>query len=570
MEKRQLLAEITISFVETLLVVSTKAQQMIKKITKFIQKHWLLLLIIVLAVVLRFYHFGQIPPGFTWDEAAIGYNGHAMVKTRRDEWLNFLPVSFRSFGDYKAPLAIYINGLFTFIFGLNKIAVRLPFALSGVMGVVGIYFLIKNTLDYLDYRGQLSPRILGLMAALLLAGSPWHLHFTRAGFETGMALSFIIWSVYWLVKFLKTSRSDRFKKKLFLLGGSATLAVAAIYTYHSAKIFVPLLILSIVLAKLKKFWNDKTVSFIVLIWTLVLLGPLMFDSIYGQGLERGKTMIFFLNLSFIDTVKLFFNNLAAHLSLDFLIRGETTTLRHTTGAYGVLLPVTLAFVIYSLVGAIVQKISIDRDKPLKLTVISLIWILIGLLPASLARGVPQANRALLALPGFILLAVLGLDYFLVFFRWLQSKLQVRAKHVLSAVCLIYLLNLGAYLHYYFRVFPQKATADFQDGYLEAFQYAQKYEKGLNGYPEKNQIVFTDQYGQPYIYALFVRKTNPIWYQGGSLRKYLFIPDINQTDLARDKAVIVAGQDQLEDKADQADKIIYGADGQVRFRIFVTD
>jgi hypothetical protein len=136
--------------------------------------------------------------------------------------------------------------------------------------------------------------------------------------------------------------------------------------------------------------------------------------------------------------------------------------------------------------------------------------------------------------------------------------------------LIYLLNLGAYLHYYFRVFPKKAAADFQDGYLEAFQYAQKYEKGLNGYPEKNKIVFTDQYGQPYIYALFVRKTNPIWYQGGSLRKYLFIPDINQTDLARDNAVIVAGQDQLEDKEDQAEKIIYGADGQVRFRIFVTD
>ncbi len=555
---------------EALLVLSANSQKMIKKIKIFFREYWLFLLIITLAAILRFYRFGQVPPGFTWDEAAIGYNGHAIVKTRRDEWLEFLPVSFQSFGDYKAPLAIYINGLFTFIFGLNKIAVRLPFALSGVIAVVGIYFLIKSSLEYLDYKGQLSLRSLGLMAALILAGSPWHLHFTRAGFETGLALTFIIWSLYLLLIFFKTAKQDKFNQKLLTLGGSATLALASIYTYHSAKIFVPLVFTIIVLAEIKKFWDSKRVSLVVLIWTLLLAYPLLADAVFGQGLERGKSLIFFLNLSLIDTIKLFFSNLGAHLSLDFLIRGETTTLRHTTGAYGVLLPVTLAFVIYSLVGAIVQKISIDRDKPLKMTVISLIWILIGLLPASLARGVPQANRALLALPGFILLAVLGLDYFLVFFRWLQSKLQVRAKHVLSLIFLIYLLNLGAYLHYYYQVFPQLAVHDFRDGYLQAFRYAHRYERGLDGYPEKRQIVFTDQYGQPYIYALFVRKTNPIWYQGGSLRKYLFVSDIDQSDLARENAVIIAGQDQLEDKQDQAEKIIYGADGQVRFRIFVTD
>ncbi len=47
-----------------------------------------------------------------------------------------------------------------------------------------------------------------------------------------------------------------------------------------------------------------------------------------------------------------------------------------------------------------------------------------------------------------------------------------------------------------------------------------------------KILFTSDYGQPYIYALFVRETNPIWYRGGSLIKYEFKDEINMDDLSR--------------------------------------
>ena len=100
---------------------------------KEMRKKWYLIsfvLILLLATALRFYKLGQVPHGMTWDEAAIGYNGYAVLTTRRDEWLKRFPISFQSFGDYKAPLAIYLNGLFTFVFGMNLWAVRLPFALA--------------------------------------------------------------------------------------------------------------------------------------------------------------------------------------------------------------------------------------------------------------------------------------------------------------------------------------------------------------------------------------------------------------------------------------------------------
>src|SRR5579859_2096178 len=79
---------------------------------------WGIFVITLLATFLRFYKLSEIPHGMTWDEAAIGYNGFAVFTTHRDEWLQRFPISFKSFGDFKAPLAIYLNGFFTFLFGL--------------------------------------------------------------------------------------------------------------------------------------------------------------------------------------------------------------------------------------------------------------------------------------------------------------------------------------------------------------------------------------------------------------------------------------------------------------------
>lgn len=106
----------------------------------------ILIAILLLASLLRFYQLGRVPQGMAVDEVAIGYNGFAIWQARRDEWLEFLPISFRSYGDYKAPLAIYINAFSTAIFGLNLWAVRLPFTVFSILAVLGIYCLVRELL----------------------------------------------------------------------------------------------------------------------------------------------------------------------------------------------------------------------------------------------------------------------------------------------------------------------------------------------------------------------------------------------------------------------------------------
>ena len=67
-----------------------------------------LLLIFALALAVRVIALGQIPVGFTPDEAVQGYTAYSLLQTGHDEWGIAWPLlSFRSFLDHKAPLQTY-------------------------------------------------------------------------------------------------------------------------------------------------------------------------------------------------------------------------------------------------------------------------------------------------------------------------------------------------------------------------------------------------------------------------------------------------------------------------------
>ncbi len=511
-------------------------------------------LCVLLGSMIRFYKLGIVPHGMTWDEAAIGYNGHAMLQTRRDEWLIRFPVSFQSFGDYKAPLAIYANGLFTKVFGMNLFAVRLPFALASMLTIVGV-MLLTNYL-FKDDRAA-------AIAGLLVVCSPWHIHYSRAGFESGLALCFVVWGIYLLLKALNGVA----KHSIWVFGGLSALSlVASLYTYHSAKITVPLLILGIVILEHKKVLSKIKQLLVIGIGAAVLLWPLIKDSLYGSGLQRLDTSI--LNdKSGIPLLVTILTNMGRHLTPEFLILGETTTLRHGMGVWGVLLPTTFVLVTIGLVCAVLTVVK--RKKTSLPYALALLWILAGLLPAAIGEEIPHSNRALLALPGFILLAVAGGYQLLLFIKHAELNKKVLGSHheknilvkaVFGTIVLLHMLFFAKFIHYYFDNFAKNSADDFKDGYIEAFQTVVPYESKVD------KILFTSRYGQPYIYALFVRKTNPIWYRGGSLIKYEFTDNITSGDLQRENTVVVAHpEDGLPEK--DADKLIYGSDGKVRFMIY---
>lgn len=517
---------------------------------------WGLIGVLALAAFLRFYQLGLVPHGMAWDEAAIGYNGFAIFTTRRDEWLTRLPVSFWSFGDYKAPLAIYLNGIFTYVFGMNLTAVRLPFAVAGVLAVWGMILLTLKLTAQASITKD-TRRLVALAAGAMLALSPWHLHFSRTAFESGLALTLFIWSTWGFLKALEA-------KSGWWQFGWGTLSVilfsSTLYAYHSAKIVIPLFFIFLGIKRWRFIRRYRKMMLPAALLGLPALYPLIQDSFWGQGLQRADTLLFFKDGSFWEQIILAFTNFLAHFAPHFLLFGQTTTLRHGDGQWGVLLPTTLALIIIALVWR-----GWRTNNPLS---ILFRWgsaiALLGIVPAALGTEIPHANRALLALPGFLLMAAAGLGMLLSSNRISNT---VR-KSLLGMLFLLHGLFSISYLHHYYTDFAAQSAADFQDGYLQAFAYAIPYEKGADGQPAVEKIIFTSDYGQPYIYALFARKTNPIWYQGGSLVKYEFTDTITIGDLDRKNTLVVASNnDDLLSRNNHPDYTVYGSDGSVRFRMY---
>ncbi|MDE2588384.1 MAG: hypothetical protein KGL95_01790, partial [Patescibacteria group bacterium] len=98
--------------------------------------------IFIFGIVLRFYHFPIIPPGLYPDETAIGYNAYSIIQTGKDEYGVPMPLYFRSFDDYKMPGYIYTVALVMKAVGTNAFAVRFPSALSGVVAIIALFFLV--------------------------------------------------------------------------------------------------------------------------------------------------------------------------------------------------------------------------------------------------------------------------------------------------------------------------------------------------------------------------------------------------------------------------------------------
>jgi 4-amino-4-deoxy-L-arabinose transferase-like glycosyltransferase len=149
------------------------------------------LAILGLAVFLRVYKLNSIPSSLNWDEVAIGWNAYSIWETRLDEFGTRLPITFKSYGDYKAPLMIYLTTPFVGILGLENWVVRLSSVLAGIGSIFLIYLLAREIFIYLKLSKKIREK-LALLSSFLLATSSWHIFFSRGAFEANMALFFVI------------------------------------------------------------------------------------------------------------------------------------------------------------------------------------------------------------------------------------------------------------------------------------------------------------------------------------------------------------------------------------------
>ena len=216
-----------------------------------------LILIIILAIFLRFWGLNILPPSLNWDEVSIGYNAYSVLKTGRDEWGELMPLSFRAFGDYKLPAYVYLDIPFVYIFGLNEWGVRLPSALLGV-GLVILTYLILRSLTNVRTA---------VWGALVVAILPWTIILSRIALEANLALFLTLWGFYLFILGLR-------KNKFLIL--SAIIFGLTVFTYNSSRIVTPMIILLLGIIYFQKLKNKK----------ITLLSLVIFLAFFVSALPR--------------------------------------------------------------------------------------------------------------------------------------------------------------------------------------------------------------------------------------------------------------------------------------------
>ncbi len=428
-------------------------------------KNLIIFLILILASLLRIYKVNVYPP-LLWDEASLGYNAYSLLKTGKDEFGTILPLTLKSFGDYKPALYAYIDIPFVAIFGLTQFAVRLPSVLAGILTVYLIYLVIdlytKNTK-------------LALLASFLLATNPFHILLSRGAWETNLVSTFFLAAIYFLQN----------KKYLF----SIIFFVLPAYTYQSAKLTAPLLFLTTLLI----YPKVKTVYKLAIFFCL--FSPLIFLNFFGKDSNRFKTMtilsytqpdisktsIFFPQLWFMTKNVLirYFNHFSPQL---LFTQGDWQNPRQSAPYTGILLLITLPFLI----------IGLFSSKPNKLHQLLLIWLFLAPIPSSLTKDIVQPVRA----TSFIIP--------LVFFTAVGIEKILKHKFLLSLFIIVLVINLAYVQEMYYQHMVKKSPQEWLFGYQEAIQFA------LN--KQSEQTFFTNFYGQPHIYYAFVSKMDPVYYQ----------------------------------------------------------
>ena len=348
--------------------------------------------IIALAFFLRFYRLADYP-ALNADEAAIGYNAYSLLTTGKDEHGNSWPIHFQSFNDYKPGLYFYLVLPFVKILGLTELAVRIPGAALGVLTVLVLYLLVKEL--------KIGNWKLEIVASFFLAISPWHLHFSRGGWEVNAATFLIVLGLWLFFKALKNPKYFIFSISVFVL---------SLYAYHAARIIVPLLGLGLLLIYRNKLGRDMKMFGVSAALGLIILFPLVRDftkgavasRVAGVGLfadpgplsrineQRGEHEDFqgagarLLHNKAVNYGLTFLENWADHFWGEFLFLSGDDIERNKVPETGQLYIFELLFVLAGL--AAIAKNSKNWSAVL-------IWLVVSPLAAALTFQSPHALRA---------------------------------------------------------------------------------------------------------------------------------------------------------------------------------
>lgn len=298
---------------------------------KVIKFNYLLLGILLLSCVLRFYNLGF--QGAWLDEL------YTLKQADPD-------LSFKEFNDINMfrdgipHLYFLIVKFFGIIFGHTLYTIRLVSVVFGALGVFGMYLLGK----------EISGKNLGYIAALLLAVHPFHIEYSQEGRSYAMLAFFVIMAYYRLIIFLKNANL----KNAIYLGLFTGLITNAqpIGIISVISIFLAVGIMLLFMKTNKERIDAFKYGFLAGIITLIVFLP-----VYQKVVNASKITSFWVLKPTYDYAKM--------------------VMSQVTGGNIVFVYLSIASLVLILIMAFIKKDTKGKiyDKPLFSVIIVFVWVL---------------------------------------------------------------------------------------------------------------------------------------------------------------------------------------------------
>lgn len=486
--------------------------------TRFLSPYLVLFVIFLFALSVRLFWLDKAPRGALIDEAHFGYIAKSLIVTGQDEHGIPFPLIFKGFGDQKLPAYAYVLVPFVWLFDLSVTTIRLPSAIVGALSV-GLLFGIVKKVTGSDKAG--------LTTAVLMAISPWPFFLSRIGFESNLAVFFMLVGLNGLVRY-------REHRIWAALGG-----IAMGLTWYAYIAYRPITLLLMVAwalficfkqKKIEKKIIPTLIAFSVVILPFIIGSNTANDTRFkqvgilsDQGIvlrvdeKRGycaqhlpQVWCYTLYNKGTEIIQQLSNRYFEVYAPQYMAtQGEFVEHFLTTNNYGQFYPIFYPFLLLGIAFLLMGKTSVKAPE---VKVLLLLGLLIAPLPSILV-GYPQKVRISPLLPFAVIAITLGLQTtwrLLINYLRTDKRLKKWTRQFSTMIALIMAGAVLGYMVHYFTMFFTVHTWKNDHMYqtyvrdLMPFLHAKKQE----GY----QIFIQPQFSDPLMFYAFYTNMDPREYQ----------------------------------------------------------
>lgn len=495
----------------------------------------LLLSILLLALFLRSKDIASNPPELFSDEIVNYVSARSIIEKGHDLEGRLHPY-FSDRLELRPPAYGYFSYVSSRIFGENAIGIRAPAIFFGIVSIILVYLL---TLEFFKDRDT------ALFAAFFMAIIPWHIHYSRVGWEPASFLPFLLLSTYLFCYGIN-------RKKHSAIVTSFGIFTITIYTYQAAPLYSFLFLATLLILNRRYFLREWRVLLVGVLISALLLIPYIWTFINEPtGLyDRARAISTFSKGMNFESINTFLENYFNHFSPSFFFINGDPNLRHgaqTGTIYWAMLPFLLAGLVYLITSAIDRKVRI----------FIIFWIVIFPLAGALTNdGVPHATRSLAGAPVMCILSAFGAVCLVrSTAQLIGSKKYLFVLYTVVLYSVIVIVSLTSLLNFskkYYYQYPKTSFAWWEYGYADIFSEIHK----IGADYKRVCIEGLDYFHEQAILDYYAR--------GSELK---FINDINQHKCTLRGTILVQRSSKKKSQFFNLIKIIKAPNGKVQYYIY---